>query len=81
MNRQEEASVQLVLTEDQELLAKTALDFTRTHSPVSRMRARYPAVSRMTRIPRLFFDQRRRRFGSRGPDLVEKGASRSVVTD
>jgi len=31
--------VELVLTEDQELLAKTALDFVRTHSPVSRMRA------------------------------------------
>ena len=29
----------LVLTEDQELLAKTALDFGRAHSPVSRMRA------------------------------------------
>lgn len=29
----------LVLTEDQELLAKTALDFVRTHSPVSRVRA------------------------------------------
>ncbi len=29
----------LVLTEDQELLAKTALDFVRAHSPVSRMRA------------------------------------------
>jgi alkylation response protein AidB-like acyl-CoA dehydrogenase len=31
--------VALVLTEDQELLAKTALDFVRTHSPVSRVRA------------------------------------------
>lgn len=29
----------LVLTEDQELLAKTALDFGRAHSPVSRIRA------------------------------------------
>ncbi len=29
----------LVMTEDQELLAKTALDFVRAHSPVSRMRA------------------------------------------
>jgi acyl-CoA dehydrogenase len=31
--------VQLVLTEDQELLAKTAADFVREHSPVSRVRA------------------------------------------
>jgi alkylation response protein AidB-like acyl-CoA dehydrogenase len=31
--------VELVLSEDQELLAKTATDFVRTHSPVSRMRA------------------------------------------
>jgi alkylation response protein AidB-like acyl-CoA dehydrogenase len=31
--------VQLVLSEDQELLAKTALDFAREHSPVSRVRA------------------------------------------
>jgi alkylation response protein AidB-like acyl-CoA dehydrogenase len=31
--------VQLVLTEDQELLAKTATDFVRAHSPVSRVRA------------------------------------------
>jgi alkylation response protein AidB-like acyl-CoA dehydrogenase len=31
--------VELVLTEDQELLAKTAMDFVRTRSPVSRMRA------------------------------------------
>src|SRR5713101_8619146 len=31
--------MELVLTEDQELLAKTALDFVRTHSPVQRMRA------------------------------------------
>jgi alkylation response protein AidB-like acyl-CoA dehydrogenase len=31
--------VELVLTEDQELLAKTATDFVRTRSPVSRMRA------------------------------------------
>jgi alkylation response protein AidB-like acyl-CoA dehydrogenase len=31
--------VELVLSEDQELLAKTALDFVRTHSPVSRVRA------------------------------------------
>jgi acyl-CoA dehydrogenase len=31
--------VELVLSEDQELLAKTAMDFVRTHSPVSRMRA------------------------------------------
>jgi len=31
--------VTLVLTEDQELLAKTALDFGRAHSPVSRIRA------------------------------------------
>jgi alkylation response protein AidB-like acyl-CoA dehydrogenase len=31
--------VELVLTEDQELLAKTAADFVRQHSPVSRMRA------------------------------------------
>jgi alkylation response protein AidB-like acyl-CoA dehydrogenase len=31
--------VQLVPTEDQELLAKTALDFVREHSPVSRVRA------------------------------------------
>jgi acyl-CoA dehydrogenase len=31
--------VQLVLTEDQELLAKTATDFVRQYSPVSRMRA------------------------------------------
>jgi acyl-CoA dehydrogenase len=31
--------VQLVLTEDQELLAKTALDFVRTHSPLKRVRA------------------------------------------
>ena len=30
--------MQLVLTEDQELLAKTAADFVREHSPVSRMR-------------------------------------------
>src|SRR5205814_6505275 len=32
-------TVELVLTEDQELLAKTAMDFVRTRSPVSRMRA------------------------------------------
>ncbi|HJY84236.1 MAG TPA: acyl-CoA dehydrogenase family protein [Candidatus Binatia bacterium] len=31
--------MELVLTEDQELLAKTAADFVRTRSPVSRMRA------------------------------------------
>jgi alkylation response protein AidB-like acyl-CoA dehydrogenase len=31
--------VALVLTEDQEILAKTAADFVRTHSPVSRVRA------------------------------------------
>jgi alkylation response protein AidB-like acyl-CoA dehydrogenase len=31
--------VQLVLTEDQELLAKTASDFVRTHSPIKRARA------------------------------------------
>jgi alkylation response protein AidB-like acyl-CoA dehydrogenase len=31
--------VELVLTEDQELLAKTATDFVRQHSPISRMRA------------------------------------------
>jgi len=31
--------VELVLTEDQELLAKTAADFVRQHSPVSRIRA------------------------------------------
>ena len=31
--------MQLVLSEDQELLAKTALDFAREHSPVSRVRA------------------------------------------
>ena len=31
--------MELVLTEDQELLAKTAADFVRQHSPVSRMRA------------------------------------------
>ncbi|HEV8713380.1 MAG TPA: acyl-CoA dehydrogenase family protein, partial [Candidatus Binatia bacterium] len=31
--------MELVLTEDQELLAKTAMDFVRTRSPVSRMRA------------------------------------------
>jgi len=31
--------VELVLTEDQELLAKTAMDFVRQHSPVKRMRA------------------------------------------
>jgi alkylation response protein AidB-like acyl-CoA dehydrogenase len=31
--------VELVLTEDQELLAKTATDFVRQHSPVSRVRA------------------------------------------
>lgn len=31
--------MQLVLTEDQELLAKTAADFVREHSPVSRVRA------------------------------------------
>jgi len=31
--------VELVLTEDQELLAKTAADFVRQHSPVSRVRA------------------------------------------
>src|SRR5690606_38167144 len=30
--------MQLVLTEDQELLAKTAADFVREHSPVSRVR-------------------------------------------
>jgi alkylation response protein AidB-like acyl-CoA dehydrogenase len=32
-------TVELVLTEDQELLAKTATDFVRANSPVSRMRA------------------------------------------
>jgi alkylation response protein AidB-like acyl-CoA dehydrogenase len=32
-------TVALVLTEDQELLAKTAADFVRTHSPISRVRA------------------------------------------
>ena len=31
--------MQLVLTEDQELLAKTASDFVRTHSPIKRARA------------------------------------------
>ncbi len=31
--------MELVLTEDQELLAKTAMDFVRTRSPISRMRA------------------------------------------
>ena len=31
--------MELVLTEDQELLAKTASDFVRQHSPVSRLRA------------------------------------------
>lgn len=31
--------MELVLTEDQELLAKTATDFVRQHSPISRMRA------------------------------------------
>jgi alkylation response protein AidB-like acyl-CoA dehydrogenase len=31
--------MQLVLTEDQELLAKTAADFVKEHSPVARMRA------------------------------------------
>ncbi len=31
--------MQLVLTEDQELLARTATDFVRTHSPIRRMRA------------------------------------------
>jgi alkylation response protein AidB-like acyl-CoA dehydrogenase len=31
--------VELVLTEDQELLAKTAADFVRQHSPISRVRA------------------------------------------
>ena len=30
--------MELVLTEDQELLAKTATDFVRQHSPVSRVR-------------------------------------------
>ncbi|MGH7964704.1 MAG: acyl-CoA dehydrogenase family protein, partial [Candidatus Binatia bacterium] len=31
--------MELVLTEDQEMLAKTATDFVRTQSPISRMRA------------------------------------------
>ena len=31
--------MQLVLNEDQELIAKTALDFVEEHSPVSRFRA------------------------------------------
>ena len=35
----EETPVQLVLSEDQELIAKTAIDFMQEKSPVSRMRA------------------------------------------
>ena len=37
--RGQELTVELVLTEDQDLLAKTANDFVRQHAPISRTRA------------------------------------------
>ena len=51
--------MQLVLTEDQELLAKTAADWVREHSPVARVRA----AARRERPDRLLA----RRSGSRWP--------------
>jgi alkylation response protein AidB-like acyl-CoA dehydrogenase len=46
--------MQLVLNEDQELIAKTALDFVEEHSPVSRFRALRDADDELGYSPKLF---------------------------
>ena len=68
--------MQLVFNEDQELIAKTALDFVEEHSPVSRFRALRDAGDELGYSPALFKEMAE--LGWTGIPFDEKQGSASM---